>query len=172
MALITASELSSLSRTSYIDDTKSAAYIEEAEQCDVRKHMGDKLFEYITENSTNQDLATLMNGGYYDVQCGNDTDRRYHPGLKRTLAYYTYARLVTGGTIELTRVGVVDRDSNYSHHTDLKNRQQASRETAAIADEYMSQVLDYCRHNNTLKAYTVPAQRPNSSRTIINIIGQ
>lgn len=170
MALITPTEMSSLSRMSYIDDNKAAAYIEEAEQNDIRRWMGDALYEYVTNNISN--VSDLLNGCYYDAQDCCGTIRRRHMGVKSALAYYAYSRIVTGGTIELTRVGVVDRNSDYSYHTDLQNRQQASREAAAIADRYMGEVMDYVKNNETLAAYAAKAQRPNSNRTTLKIIGE
>lgn len=168
VGLITPEELSKLTRMSYIDDDKARCFIDEAEQNDVRSKLGDPLYGYICSHV--DDLYDLLAGCTYETQCG---DTRYHAGLKKALAYYAYSRLIVGGNIELTRAGMVNRDSDYSYHSDIGERQQTSRETAAIADRYLNEVLDYCRNDDTLKQYVPkPATFKNTSRTNVTIIGE
>ena len=167
VGLITPDELSKLTRMSYVDDDKARCFIDEAEQNDIRSKLGDDLYNYVVEHFG--ELPDLMNGSSYDTQCGMT---RYHAGLKKALAYYAYSRLIVGGNIELTRSGMVNRDSDYSHHSDNEERQQTSRETAAIADRYLNEVLDYVRNDETLKQYAPkPTPFKNTSRTNVTIIG-
>lgn len=167
VGLITPDELAKLTRMSYVDDDKARCFIDEAEQNDIRPKLGDPLYSYIVANFGG--LRDLMSGCSYEAQCGMT---RYHAGLKKALAYYAYSRLIMGGNIELTRSGMVNRDSDYSHHSDNEERQQTSRETAAIADRYLNEVLDYVRNNNALKQYAPkPSMFKNTSRTNVTIIG-
>ena len=109
MALITPSEISSLAREVFIDDSKANRFIDEAEEMDVRPVLGSKMLNYIRENVST--LGDLMNGTTYTFK-----DLTYtFKGLKTAIAYYAYARLIVGGDIEVTRSGMRSRDSDYSH---------------------------------------------------------
>lgn len=166
VSLITPAELSQLSRMCFADDDKAKRFIDEAEQNDIRKNLGNKLYSYIVENRGI--LGDLLNGCPYTA--GSET--RYHSGLKKALAYYAYSRLIVGGNVELTRAGVVNRDSDYSHQSDTEERQQTSRETAAIADRYINEVLDYCRNHETLRLYVSANKFKETNRTSVKIIGE
>lgn len=166
MALITASDINTLARPCYADDTKAARFIDEAEQQDLRQRLGDRLYSYIVSNT--EALTDLLDGCTYTA----GGEERTVKGLKTALAYYTYSRIVVGGNIEVTRVGVVARDSQYSERSDYSERLQVSRETAAIADYYMSEVLDYCRADATLRLLMRKQNLLSSNRTKFKIAGK
>ena len=98
--LITPSEISSLAREVFIDDSKATRFIVEAEEMDVRPVLGDKMLAYIRDNVAQ--VSNLLNGTTYTYNGQTYT----FSGLKKAVAYYTYARLIVGGDIEVTRSGV------------------------------------------------------------------
>lgn len=163
--LITPSEISSLAREVFIDDTKATRFIVEAEEMDVRPVLGDKMLAYIRDNIAQ--LSDLLNGTTYVYKDATYT----FSGLKKAVAYYTYARLIVGGDIEVTRSGMRSRDSDYSHQAPLQERQQVSRECSAIADHHINQVLDYIKRSATLAEYLERSRRADSQRTQCKIIG-
>ncbi len=165
MALITPSEISSLAREVFIDDSKANRFIDEAEEMDVRPVLGSKMLNYIRENVST--LGDLMNGTTYTFK-----DLTYtFKGLKTAIAYYAYARLIVGGDIEVTRSGMRSRDSDYSHQAPIEERQQVSRECSAIADKHINEALDYIKRTEALAAYLERSHRADSQRTKCKIIG-
>jgi hypothetical protein len=163
--LITPNEISSLAREVYIDDIKATRFIDEAEDMDVRPVLGDKMLKYIRDNVAT--LTDLMNGATYTYNGQTYT----FSGLKKAVAYYTYARLIVGGDVEVTRSGLRSRDSDYSHQVPMEERQQVSRECSAIADRHMNQLLDYIKRTDALAAYLERPRRADSQRTKCKIIG-
>lgn len=163
--LITPNEISSLAREVFIDDSKATRFIDEAEDMDVRPALGDKMLQYIRENSSG--LTDLLNGTTYTYKGQTYT----FSGLKKAIAYYAYARLIVGGDVEVTRSGMRSRDSDYSHQVPMEERQQVSRECSAIADHHMNQLLDYIKRTDSLATYLERPQRADTQRTKCKIIG-
>lgn len=89
--LITTDEVYKLARTMsiHIDTEKIEAYIRESENIDLKSALGDALFLDVKEHPEN--YSELLNGSFYTIECGG---KRSFVGLKTTLAYYTYARIV------------------------------------------------------------------------------
>lgn len=73
----------------HIDTEKIEAYIRESENIDLKSALGDALFLDVKEHPEN--YSELLNGSSYTIECGG---KRSFVGLKTTLAYYTYARIV------------------------------------------------------------------------------
>ncbi len=167
MALITKAEVGTLGRPVYTDPSKLERFIDEAEQIDLRKAIGDRLFDYIVTNAGS--LTTLLNGGNYTDSKGGS---HHFAGLKKALAYYVYSRLAVSGNIELTRAGSVNRSSDFSQRSDWKEREFVSRESASIADNYLRETIGYIRNDNTLAAMLPDIFRINSSRNRFKIVGK
>lgn len=167
MALISKEEVGTLGRPVYTDPNKIDRFIDEAEQMDVKKALGDVLFKYIVENINS--LSTLLNGGSY-----TDGKGAIHQfaGLKKALAYYVYSRLVTSGNIELTRAGSVNRSSDYSQRSDWKEREYVSRESASIADNYLRETIGFIRNDATMRTMLPGKFKINSSRNKFKIVGK
>ncbi len=167
MALISKEEVGTLGRPVYTDPNKIDRFIDEAEQMDVKKALGDVLFRYIVENKSN--LAMLLDGGSYTD--GKGASHQF-AGLKKALAYYVYSRLVTSGNIELTRAGSVNRSSDYSQRSDWKEREYVSRESASIADNYLRETIGFIRNDATLAPMLPGKFKINSSRNKFKIVGK
>ena len=99
--LITTDEVYKLARTMsiHIDTEKIEAYIRESENIDLKSALGDALFLDVKEHPEN--YSELLNGSSYTIECGG---KRSFVGLKTTLAYYTYARIVKNVSKYSTKV--------------------------------------------------------------------
>lgn len=129
-------EVELYARPCTVDEEIVERAIEEAELLDIKPALGDRLFNHL-QNSV--EYARLMEGGEYEA-CG---ETRTFAGLKRTLAYYTWARLINSATHHLTRFGYVVKSDDYSRSADLRERQQAVGDATAIANAYMHECLRY-----------------------------
>lgn len=132
---ITPQDISLLARPCYADETKVLAYIYEAEQNNIKPKIGDDLFLRLKDGEN----PLLLEGGTYE----KNGKRYYLNGIKKALAYYAYSRLLESGSVNLTRQGVVNRRSDDANAVNEDNIIKISRETYAIADRYMQEVMDY-----------------------------
>ena len=154
--LITIEELSQYTRKMYPDEDLIPAYIDEAEQIDIKKNIGDELFINLIENK-DEKYKTLLEGGEYTTKCGNT---KIFKGLKCALSYYVYARIVQFGSEIQTRFGFVGKDDEYSTKVDSKNRYIASNEARNIANQYLSECLEYIQNS----PYVFPNKKCCGSR--------
>lgn len=143
--LITTDEVLLLARgmSVHLEEDKIETYLREAENIDVRAALGDELLLDIKEHPDNYDL--LLNGGTYQTKCGST---RLLIGLKSALAYYTYARIVKCGDLNVTRFGSVLNDSEESSRPSFKEKMQAYNDAFSIAANYMQECVDYLRETN------------------------
>ena len=163
--LINAKEAAELSRPNYADSSIINACIEEAEQLDIKAALGDSLFLRLLNSDS--DLGILMEGGEYE-RCG---ERRVFPGLKKTLAYYIYARVVKNGSSVQTRFAFVNKQDDHSNTSDFKDRMQAYNDAFSIADRYLKQCLDYILANKELFPDYRGHGRIKNNRVVTRIIG-
>lgn len=166
--LITTKEVSYLSRdmSSHIDEDKINTYIRESEDIDIKSALGAALFMDLKEYP--EKYETLLNGGSYTDSCG---ETHSFSGLKRTLAYYTYARLVKNADGNLTRYGFVEKDSEYSNNVEFKKQLMAYNDAFSIANTYLKECVMFLTENK--KDY--PLYKGNggikAKRTTYRIIG-
>lgn len=132
---ITPQDISLLARPCYADEAKVLAYIYEAEQNNIKPKIGDDLFLRLKDGEN----SLLLDGGTYE----KNGKRYYLNGIKKALAYYAYSRLLESGSVNLTRQGVVNRRSDDANAVNEDNIIKISRETYAIADRYMQEIMDY-----------------------------
>lgn len=166
--LLTAKEVPELSRdmSAHIDSKKVETYIRESENIDIKSALGDALFLAIKNNP--EKYADLLNGGTYK-DCGGNTAT--FVGLKTALAYYTYARVVKNGDGNVTRFGFMNKDSEYSNKSDVREKTMAYNEAFSIADTYLKECLNYIVANRD----KYPEYRKNggikANRTKFKVIG-
>lgn len=167
--LITTDEVSKLARTMsiHIDTEKIEAYIRESENIDAKSALGDALFLDVKEHPDN--YSELLNGGAYDVEF---VGKRSFVGLKTTLSYYTYARIVKNGDGNVSRFGFVNKDSEFSSRSDVKEKMMAYNDAFSIADQYMKECVRYLNDNKK----DFPLYKGNgglkANRTVYRIIGE
>lgn len=139
--------------------------IEEAELLDIKPALGDKLFNRLLSSVT---YNRLMEGGVYEA----DGTTHTFAGLKRTLAYYSWARLVNSATHHITRYGYVVKSDDYSRSADLRERQQAVGDATAIANAYMKECLRYIEANPSIFAEYSGDGQITANKTVFSIIGE
>lgn len=150
---ITPQDISLLARPCYADEAKALAYIYEAEQNDIKPKIGDDLFLRLKDGEN----TLLLDGGEY-----TKNGKRYQlNGIRKALAYYAYSRLLESSSVDLTRQGAVNRRSDSANSADDKEIINISRETYAIADRYMQEVM----------AYLGAGEAETTQRTSVGLIG-
>lgn len=162
--LIEPYEVEQYARPCTADEAIVVRAIEEAELLDIKPALGDRLFNRL-QNIETHDL--LMEGGEYEA-CG---ETRTFAGLKRTLAYYTWARLINSATHHLTRLGYVVKNDDYSRSADLRERQQAVGDATAIANQYMKECLRYIEANPDIFAEYRGCGAISANKTTFKVIG-
>ena len=157
-------EVEQYARPCTADEAIVERAIEEAELLDIKPALGDKLFNKLQNSVT---FSRFMEGGEYEA-CG---ETRTFAGLKRTLAYYAWARLVNGATHHITRFGFVEKSDEYSRTVDLRERQQAVGDATAIANAYMHECLRYIEANPTIFAEYRGCGAISANKTTFKVIG-
>lgn len=159
-------EVAELARPCDCDEDVIRRTIEESELLDIKPTLGDALFLRLT---THVEFERLLNGGEYENEKG---EKFVFAGLKRTLAYYVWARLVKTSPNHLTRFGYVVKDDDHSHATEFKERQVAYNDAFAIADGYMKQCLAYIIANPKIFEDYYKKGSLKANRTKFKIIGK
>lgn len=144
--LITVNEVGELARpiSNHIDDARINIYIQESEDIDFKPTLGDALLIDIRKNPDK--YKDLLEGGTY-TYCGVTYA---FCGLKKVLAYYTYARVVKNNDLNVTRFGVVYKNDDYSDHVNVKERVMAYNDAFAVADGYMRECTLYLSRKKDL----------------------
>lgn len=163
--LITCKEVGALARdmSAHMDEERVNTYIRESEMIDLKSALGDALFLDIKSNPEKYDK--LLNGGEYEVS----GEKRIFSGLKTTLAYYTYARVVKNGNGNVTRYGFVNKESEYSSNAEFKERNMAYNDAFSIADRLMKECLRFLI--DTKEPLYKGGGKMKANRTIYRIIG-
>lgn len=180
--LITVDQFRELTRptSTHLDEDEVNAYIRECEDTHIIPAIGWERFKAAAEqgewgNSVLPDFQpdVFLDGGEYTTKdSGTDcvhaaTTVRYTNGIRRALAYFTYARLFRADGVIVSRAGAMRHRDDYSDHVqDLSNNKQYN-DIMNMAERYLSDALEY------LKAFTqqgeVKPQR--GTRAHIHAIG-
>lgn len=146
--LIDPHDLATLARpvSLHLDEKQMAAYIREAQDLYIVPAIGyDTVKRLLTAKEYTDEDDILLNGGEYTKHgCGcTDEVAAYCYGLKKTLAYYAWARLArTDGSI-VSRAGVMRHNEQYSQHADDKDT--LHNDAMDIAGKYLNSCLDYLK---------------------------
>lgn len=132
-----------------IEAAKFFAFAQEAELLYVKPILGDKLYNEIVANPTDEKYETLLNGGTWT---DDNEDSHTFAGLKVTISYYIYAQNLMSGDIQPTRFGNVIKENDYSTPITDKTRSDAYNSTLEIANLYMKDVVAYCNFKGLLGA--------------------
>jgi hypothetical protein len=117
-------------------------YIEEAERLYVLPAFGASLFKNISDNQ--ETYTTLLEGGYYD------NDNHYFAGLRKSIAYIAYSKMILNQDFNVTAFGTMFKNSEYSEHSNEKTLLRISNDALAIGLRYLDECLDYLKHINVL----------------------
>lgn len=178
--LITPDNIRTLARPCDVEPEIAERAIEEASLLDIKPKIGEALFvrlvtvepeseqESESSDETTDQYTTLLDGGSYE-----DPDGNVHlfSGLRRALAYYAWGRLVKTSTKHLTRFGYVEKNDDYSHSTEAKERQIAYRDAFSVADAYIQECFVYMQTFPDLFPEYKGNGRLKSYRTRTKIIG-
>lgn len=166
---MTTNEVMSLARdmSIHVDKLKIEVYLRESENIDIKNALGDALFLDVKEHA--EKYETLLNGGVYETENG---DKKVFMGLKSSLAYYTFARLVKNGDGSLTRFGFVNKESEYSSHSEFKEKVMAYNDAFDIANKYLKECVSYLNSNKKLYPLYKGNGGVKANKTIYRILGE
>lgn len=180
--LITVDQFRELARptSAHLDENEVNAYIRESEDTNIIPAIGWKRFKAATEqgewgDSVSPDFqpAVFLDGGEYttkkegDCSQGETKVQKYTSGIRKALAYFTYARLFRADGTIVSRAGGMRHRDDYSDHVQDASNNKQYNDIMDMAERYLSDALEY------LKAFTskgeVKAQR--GTRAHIHAIG-
>ena len=184
--LITADQFRELARptSAHLDENEVNAYIRESEDTNIIPAIGWERFRAATHqgdwgnswgDSVLPDFKPLifLDGGEYttkkegDCSQGETKVKKYTSGIRKALAYFTYARLFRADGTIISRAGGMRHRDDYSDHVQDVSSNKQYNDILDMAERYLSDALEY------LKAFTpkgeVKPQR--GTRAHIHAIG-
>lgn len=170
--LITPSDVLALSRNNsgQLDPRDVEAYIEEAEQLDIKPTIGTPLYLRLLANSGDAESnKTLLYGGNYTTPCG---EQAMFAGVRKALAYYVYGRIVKNGGRTATRFGFVEKRDEHSSHVDYRERLNIANDATLVADSYMKETLNYIQQSGKFPEYKACNGGMKNRRVTIKAIGE
>lgn len=150
-----------------VSNDKIQVYIEESENIDIKNALGDSLYLDVVEKQENYDI--LLNGGEYKTKRG---ERKVFVGLKKALSYFTHARLMKNGDYNVDRYGMTNKNSEYSSHTEYKEKVTAYNDAFDVAERYLKECVVYLNENKD----SFPLYKGNggirANRTVFRVLGE
>lgn len=143
--LISRADIDRLARPCLADDIEAERFIAEAELIDLAPQIGGELFAEIKSHP--EDHRGLLDGGAWEDDCGK---MRMFAGLRTSLAYYAFARIVRNAGQIATRFGYTEKRDEYSNQVELRQRTAQANEAYTIAVEHLRNCMDYMRANKEL----------------------
>lgn len=169
--------------SSHVDKKVLEALIQETENMDIRPVLGAVFFQNLVEADREEPFVKLLlDGGYYPYVFDPTFDATFQQpavvldahfqGLKAAVAYYVQAKLVKTNDNQITRFGVVQKDSEYGTRPSLAERNDQYNDLASIADQYLRDTLEYL--NIYRERYPLFGCKGSirNNRTIYRIIGE
>lgn len=103
----------------------------------------DFAFSFVdgTFKLSTEDVGLLLDGGYYDGQCG----RMRCKGLKTALAYFVYAKVARNDGAIINRGGYMQHTDEYAQRLDDKQKVNRYNDIMGIAESYLSGCLLYVK---------------------------
>lgn len=144
--LITLEDFGKLARpvSKHIDEQDVNAFITECEDVIIIPAVGLKLYNEMLSEGMNEKTGVLLNGGDYKGK-GNEMKRCY--GIKKTLAYYVYAKMLQANGVMLTRTGAMEHNDSYAQRLERENKVKRYNEAMNVADKYLANCLEYIKNN-------------------------
>lgn len=147
--IITIEEFKELARptSKHVDEDEVMSFVRECEDMYIEPAIGlDKYRAMLTDEISDEDKVLLEGGSYKDK---DKKDFTCH-GLKKTLAYYVYAKMTMADGGVMTRSGVVQHNDSYAARQDDKNRVRRYDDAMNVAEAYLETCLAYLK---TMKGY-------------------
>lgn len=169
--------------SSHVDKKVLEALIQETENMDIRPVLGAVFFNNLVEGDREEPFVKLLlDGGYYPYIFDPTFDATFQQpavvldahfqGLKSAVAYYVQAKLVKTNDNQITRFGVMQKDSEYGTRPSFAERNAQYNDLASIADQYLRDTLEYL--NIYRERYPLFGCKGSirNNRTIYRIIGE
>lgn len=155
--LITIEQFRELARptSAHLDEEEVNAFIEECEDSFIIPAIGYERFKAAAgqgewNNSVTSSFSpdTFLDGGEYK-SLGEDGETevlRYTAGIRKSLAYFTYAKLLRSDGVIISRSGGMRHRDDYSDHLDDSKLKQYN-DIMGMAESYLSDSLLYLQAN-------------------------
>ncbi len=156
--LISVGECLALARPTsiHLDDDEVQAYINECEDMHIIPAIGFANFNKAVESESFTDVfddtfsaSVWLDGGAFVVtDCGcQDGRTEWCAGLRKTLAYYVYAKMLRADGTIIARAGAMRHNDQYAQHID-PNRKQYD-DVMNVADRYLAGCMLYTKQHST-----------------------
>lgn len=122
-------------------------YIEEAEQADLKNLLGAELYYDLVKNKNDGKYSDFLNGKEYQNSKGNTLA---FAGLKKTLAYFAYARLILNDNLKHTNSGMVFKRNEYSEQPSSKSIADKAQNAKAMAMNFWQDCEAFLNHNKSV----------------------
>lgn len=180
--LITAQEFAKLARpvSVHLDEDEVTQFISECEHLYIIPAVGYGNFKAAVSDTTwggEFDDAfkpnTAINGGEWTLDNTHarcelvSKELQYCVGLKKTLSYFVYAKMLRADGAIYSRAGFMQHDEQYSHHVD-ESKNKNYNDVMQIAEQYLGNCLQYLKYHSVDKAI----QPVHSTRARIHAIGK
>ena len=163
--LITVEKFKELARptSKHIDDGEVNTFIRECEDIYIIPAIGLARFKALQENTQDVTNKILLEGGEYEDKKGT---LRKCSGIRLTLSYFVYAKMVMSDGGLLTRTGLMQHNDSSASREDDKNRVRMYNDAMEVAETYLGSCLAY------LKSVEGESVRPvRGTRLRIHAIG-
>lgn len=134
-----------------VDEERLNASIREAQDDDLRKGLGEKLFADVIIDPTDPRNVLLLDGDTYTDSSGNAI---IFSGARIALAYWSAAKFVRKNQITITSHGVVKKQSQHSEQASAEEISILSNSLKAQGNSYFEQVKKYlCEKSSEFPEY-------------------
>ena len=151
--LITPAQFKVLARPTscHLDDTEVMSFISECEDVFIIPFIGFANFEKAVHSESfagvfdeTFSVSLWLDGGSFETSdCGCNKRTEWCVGLRKTLAYYVYAKMLRADGTIVARAGAMRHNDQYAQHID-PNRKQYD-DVMNIADGYMAGCTLYAK---------------------------
>ena len=160
----------------HVDKSFVDVCIIEAQDLDLKPIIGDALLIKIKafNGVYTEKYKTLLNGGIYEHNGSN-----YEiSGINTVLIYFAYARIIAGIDNKVSRAGFMQKQGDFSQHSELKERLQSSADAKNNAVNYLNECLMYLNRKQAdfpeYTSFNLGVDTPNinkNKRVIFKAIG-
>ena len=151
MALINTTiirEFRPLSESFKTDDSYITSFIDEAEELDLKKLLGEQLYIDFNRNVTDAKYQTLLDGGNY-MRSGNTFEYTFS-GIKEILSYYAYGRFLFFGSDLNTKNGVVKKSVERAVQLTRERKKELFKYNQRIALKKFQSTRDFLNNSKTV----------------------
>lgn len=164
--LITLAEFQALARPSsvHLDEQEVNAFIREVQDGFIIPAIGYELFKKLAGSELTTEQGIMLNGGEWTDE--SKKVLHYCKGLKATIAYFVYAKMMRSDGTLLARAGSMRHEDQYASHLDDTKLKQYN-DVMGVAENYLSNIMEYINYLNNDNLQPV-----RGSRCHIHAIGE